>query len=372
MKKTSGLMACCLIVSSGALTWAQHAGAPPIPPQLQEVSFGQGLARINQQGRVAVHYIVMKSVWVQKQEAYQFEVKVPQITIDPATQEEKTIYRQETRTATRTVDVSLTVPEKRTAVVAPSDPVFSELDGQPADVASLAERLKEPTLIVVSHGDKPVPSEFAVLFRPGTLVARLGLVPQPMPQAPPPPPSLPGSPAPQPVSVPAQDAAEEDAGLKLPVGPPPTFRLARINENGYFALRNVVQEDHPVTGFVQIVKTVRDGDTERQVSVCVPRTMHRRLNAALTIFVSEKDMSGATVEGKPMESRHVNALKQREIPVIVALDGQSVDPRWLENLKPQMLILIPPTTQPPQPQPTQHRPHPAQPAVPSAPGAPSA
>jgi hypothetical protein len=117
-----------------------------------------------------------------------------------------------------------------------------------------------------------------------------------------------------------------------------------------------------VTEYQQVTEKVRDGDTVKTVTKLEPVTANQQITASLSASVPGATVK--TISGQPLDDRHLAALKQREIPVVISVDGMPVDPVWLQNIKPQMLLVTPPASR------MGHGPPPPAPVAPAAPPVP--
>jgi hypothetical protein len=138
-------------------------------------------------------------------------------------------------------------------------------------------------------------------------------------------------------------SAEEPAAL--PDSLPPTFRFAKVDDQGHVALRVMLAEDRVVTGMLISTKKVTDAGVVKELLEQRPVTMQQQLRTSFTSIVDRQAVTGTTAEGQPLVAAHWNALQQRELPVVVSRDGKPVDPFWLQNIKPKMLVLVPPATE---------------------------
>lgn len=344
------------------------------PPPYVELAFDQALARAGASGMLEVKCKNWKPVYETYPETYTVTHKVAVQVENPETKQLETHYKDvsEQKTATRTV--MKMVSEDAIRFLDWKEATVTEIGGDAVKGDVLRERLKTPTLVIVSFDGKPLPDSFAMLFKTGTLVLDLSQpkaiaqVPVPLPPAAIPAP-LPAAPAPAPAPVPQQvpmpapatpkapatieagasvvgDAPKQDA-FAFPNAAPPMFRLASIDEQGQFALKVTAVAEKQLTRFVTKCEThVIDGK-EVQVCKCVPVSVTERFQGTSIVAVPAEMVSGATVEGKPMTDQHRAALKVREIPVVVSRNGLPVEAFWLQNIKPKMLTLVPPANQPP-------------------------
>jgi hypothetical protein len=165
-----------------------------------------------------------------------------------------------------------------------------------------------------------------------------------LPMGPPVPPSAsvpPGAPAVASPSLPVPAASE--SGLPNGVDLPPVFRLASIDADNQFVLKAVHALETTSTQYVtkQELKIV-DGK-EIAVQVCVPISVTEKRQTSQTTILSTSAVSVVTVANEPFDDRHREALRQREIPVVVSPNGSHTKTFWLQNIRPRMLVVaIPP------------------------------
>src|SRR5262245_55105360 len=89
-----------------AMVVAVHAEFPGhngIPPELQYVSFSQGLARMEGADQVQVLTTIFKPVWQTRQEKYNAVVKFPVTKEVPKTKEPVTTYKERMETHVREI-----------------------------------------------------------------------------------------------------------------------------------------------------------------------------------------------------------------------------------------------------------------------------
>jgi hypothetical protein len=329
---------------------------------LVELAFNQALARIGSNGNLQVLSLDWKPVYKEVQETYTVDHQIPEQIIDPTTKKPKTIYKTVSEAKVKTRKIMMLVPQKSIHELGWGRTPATEIGGGPVESEALRERLAKPFLVLISYDGKPIPDSFAMLFKPGTLILDLSNAPELMP----PPPSSPGGvapplpaaaapapalvPAPAPALAPASVASDQSQGeFVLPQVLPPIFRLASVDERRQFVLRVVSSTENPVTRFVMKTETKLVDGKEVITSVCQPVSVLEHYEASVTTRISPDLVTGRTVEGKPMADLHLNALKQREIAVVVSRDGMPVDAFWLQNIKPKVLVLVPPASQVPPP-----------------------
>lgn len=297
-----------------------------------EVAFDQALARVTPDAQVEILTPMVKPVYEEQEETYTVMTKVHVEKIDATTGEKKTVAQDVPETRIRTVTVMKLVPVAKSQRWLLSQVAAFEIDGAPVAPETLAERLKSPTLVIVTHDGQPLPDYYAFPFKPGTLVIGVKV------------PTHFGIHAAQPVPCKPGFTLPCEPGFTLPAGLPPTFRLAQIDQQDRFALRMFRAAEQPITAYCTVTKKVVVDNVEKEIQVCVPVTMKQQMQTTLTTLVPRQHVKATTAEGQPLEDRHLNALKQREYAVMVSRDGQPVDKFWLTNLKPRVPVLVPPTT----------------------------
>jgi hypothetical protein len=131
----------------------------------------------------------------------------------------------------------------------------------------------------------------------------------------------------------AGDDTDAGESPKLPKGPQPKQVLARLDGDGNLVVREQVTEYRTETRVVeQVVCGVK---VNRAVTVTVPVTtaVQRKYSAkAFEVY----DASGKKVAGKKLSE----ALK-KEKAVLVSVDGQKVDPFYLQLVKKDTLVVVP-------------------------------
>jgi hypothetical protein len=85
------------------------------------------------------------------------------------------------------------------------------------------------------------------------------------------------------------------------------------------------------------------------VQVCEPITVMETHETSQSVGYPASAVQGNTIEGSPLSDQHRAALKGREIPVLVSTNGQPVAEGWLANIRPIMLVMTTPSSNPPAP-----------------------
>ena len=274
----------------------------------------------------------------QREELYPVEVKVAKTVTDPATQQTTTVYASQTEMRTRTVSVAKPVYKQVAVTLDLAKVAATELSGARLDAAVLQTRLAKQGLVLIKMMGPALPKEYEVLFKPETIVIDLSSPDAQVPTAPLPPG---GAPPPAP------------AEANLPVGAdlPPQFRLASIDADGRYVLKVVQALDLTSTQYVTKTEIKLVDGKEIPAVVCVPVAVTERRESSHATVYPESAISAVTVDEKPLEDRHRNALRAREIPVVVSFHGKAVPSFWLQNIRPAMLVLTVPTSNPPGPMP---------------------
>lgn len=303
-----------------------------------ETPIDQAVARISGNTLTAVR-VVMEHVYETREEAYPVTVKVAKTINDPATQQPKVVYEDQTEMRTRTVTVTRPVYKQMMLRYDVDNVHAADLSGAKLDAATLKIRLAKQGLVLTSLMGPAVPENFTLLFKPETIVLDLS---RSMPMVPPPP--L----APAPPAGPADViAAPLPMDIELPKNAdiPPQFRLASIDADGQFALKAVATQAMTSTRYVTRQQSrVVDGK-EITATVCVPISVTERRESSHTVNYPATAVSGITVDERPLDDRHRAGLKSHEIPVVVGANGKRVEAFWLQNIKPNMLVLTVPPAQ---------------------------
>lgn len=307
---------CGLLVLSPPVN-AGGAGPSGPPP---EVAFDQALVCSTPQGYLK-RSVMFIPVLETKTGTYTVMTKVAVEAEDPITGQKSTVMKEVPEQRSRQYTNWKLVAGPATHVLTFQQVSGFEIDGTPVAPDALATRLKQPTLVVVTHDGLPLPPYYALVFKPGTLV--IG-VQGPMGYA----------------------DGEPQTPLVLPESIPPTFRLAKVDAKDRFALRMFRDAEEVVTAYRQTTRTVRDGEVEKEVHEKIAVAVKQQVQTSATTLVPRQHVASVTAEGKPMDDVHLQALKKREYTVVVSRDGKPVDQFWLQNIKPRMLVLTPPVTMP--------------------------
>lgn len=336
---------CCRIgfaaLASGLSLWlasivvAQQPIVPIQPP------FSQAIAQKTAAG-LQLQQLVTELVTQAVDETYTVVTKVPTTRIDPLTQKAVTREEEVTEARTRRVTRVTPVTKQVASVYAWPRMSASEVSGKPLPAGDLQERLATRTLVLVVSGGVRFPQEFAPLFKPDTIVLDLHGA-QPEPNA----------------------ALTDTEALPLPL---PQFQELTINRHGQYSFRtSQLREFVSMRPCMKTERRIIDGKPV-EVSVCVPIQVTEQQQISHSIQYPEEAVQAATLDKTPLTDRHRDALKQREIPVVVTQQGQPVDPLWLSNIRPSMLQLTVPGFGGPGPA-TDPAPPPADP-LPGVPAAP--
>lgn len=260
-----------------------------------------------------------------------------------------------------------------------------EVDGRPVKIASLKNRLQQPTLVLVSADGKIHPS-FAAIFKPGTLViagpvpdpysapleAPPAAAPSPVP-APQPAPSAPAPRAPVPPSAPEPNGQpvpkkntralrdsditrqvsfrrQPDSGgnsnsskFELPRAPAPLFRYLKLDGNETAAIRQFRE--------VQVATTVYRITTVNGVKQKQPLEIRKTVREDETLFWKRALVKFLDHKGRPLVNQKPPSVDQREAVVVMSSDGQPVDLFWLQNVNANVLVVLTPTLTTPLPEP---------------------
>lgn len=345
-----------------------------------EGPLSQQLLRPTATGPWELHYQLRKPVY--KTVTYQYDVKVP-VTVTKTVvkdgREEQvpvTAYQMEKREATKTVCEFVSM--QKFLPVFPDKIAAYETDGRKLAPAELQRRCQGDTLVVVSHSGEKLPEHYASVFKAGTIILvpeRGALSPQyapgiplPVPAvAPPPgvaPPAVPQPAAPKPPAAaaaratPVQPVAFQDAAA--PVEPPrfplsPAPEIIFVSRDGADVVN--VRQFHQSKQDVELTVLASD-------SAVAPETLQKALRTTrhsdvtpvpLTALRCSVAGGGDDVAPERLKER----LGSGETTALWSSDGKLVDPFWLQNVKPGVLVLrgvrlgmpAPPMLMPAQPRP---------------------
>jgi hypothetical protein len=278
----------------------------------------------------SIEFILQVTNCVLKQQSYEYTVMETFIT-----PEGKTAQRPTTRTATR--NVCEYVSTSRTAPAGPQTRYF-ELDGRPVDAQAAAERLRKPTLVLISADDQKVPDYYAYLFKAGTLVAT-----NPLADSPPPMYSMPPANVPQPNQAPTagpvvSHRAAAHANVYETVGLAPKFRFARVDGKGAIRLREYSER-------VTSELSTKPADASNGQPAKLTTVRSRRIQQVHdTLEFDLKDVEAFLANGTPVSEVGLASMLARETTVLTSADGKRINPFWLANIKPTTLIILHPVS----------------------------
>ncbi|MBI1344813.1 hypothetical protein GC163_00840 [bacterium] len=329
----------------------------------------QQLLQVLPSGTGMLTYQVSKPVYYDEQ--FTYEVKIPvtvtkTVVVDGQEQTvAETQYKAETKTGTR--KVCKFVSELVCRPVDLKTTKAFETNGQPISAAALANRCEQPTMVVVSDNDKMIPEYFASVFKSGTVV--LALPPEPIPQrmmapgaalmpapavmpAPPiasvTPPAVPqpAQPVAAPVPTPAPDVTPAPAVTApipgttpvepmtpaLPFTPTPEFVFLSRDGADLLKIRQMVEQVQSV----DVTMMMGEGSQAVEKVMKSQQTSKKHINTSLPWKIVKVSLP---IEGLLPQSRAKEKLGQGETVGLMSIDGKTVDPLWLQNIKPGVLIV---------------------------------
>ena len=309
------------VVLSHAACWGQEpkrgvrkqmAADAPTPPTQEVLSFPSDTKwRLKRQVVKTVNQVMSREL-VQK-----IPVKVRKLVVIDGKEVERefTEYRTETRTVAYTVnrpviEISFTDIDPRTWRV------FDIRGGvmSPQEVLKRCE--SRETLVVVSGTEQMIDASYAALFKAATIV----LVPASNPAV-----VTPAAPEPAPTGT-----AASGPSIKLPAQPEPNFVHASTSGSG-IKLRQVSRYDR--TAEVGIVEEGAAGELKSvKVEQAVVQSTTTTIPAKLVRLLAAKPE-------KDRPQTPETALGDRERLVLLSADGRDVDPFWLQNLEPSVVVL---------------------------------
>jgi hypothetical protein len=130
---------------------------------------------------------------------------------------------------------------------------------------------------------------------------------------------------------------------RLPNGPPPTFAVVRMNKEGQLVQRVIVQVAVPVEKQIEV--NVMGRVEIRKVTTYVRES--RQEERTLLI----KGLQAFDSAGKKVDEAKLPQLLRNDTLVLLASDGQMVDPFYLQIIKEGTLILMLPLSPAPPPLP---------------------
>jgi hypothetical protein len=321
----------------------------------------QVLARLGADGQLEIWQpairpvteIRERSVTVWEERAVQVEKEVNGQKVS------ETVTEKVPKQVTEQYTASRYVSEAYAMKADPNTTKYFELDGRPASMATVATRLSKPTLVLLVWDGKPVPEYYAWIFKPGTLVIAA------QPQAPQPAPGAPSAPATA-IRTFSASAAELVVDQSLasgaaladtfnavpvsfqetpePVNPPevtfpnaaaPMLVFGSRDREGMFNLRQM--NEYSFFKQVQVEEQNADGNTEVQT---IQLNVTNRNNNIVQL--PEQFVKTFLASGRRVDPRELSQQLPRELTVVASADGKPVDKFWLENIKPTVLVVVPP------------------------------
>lgn len=328
----------------------------------------QAKAKLNDEGQI----VVKKVESCQAFEEVEKDVPVKQVRKVNGKGVEETVMKKVVTIVCKTVcyENEFKIPA--------GEATFFDLDGKPISADAVAKALKKETTIL--YATRMVPNYYLSIFKPGTLVLKVepqqmygevqaapapapAVAPVPAPAAPAADPTAPAKvPAPAaPATAPkasaptAEDAAPAPAApataapavgvpvggdepAQVSVGAPPTLNLAKGIKNK-IALRTYVkllgEEAVPQTVEANGEKKTRLVAVETESVVDIEK---RYPSVVLKVY---------RADGKAVPAAELPTLFAASRCVLVSVDGKDVDKAYLEIVKPDTLIVVPPLAQPP-------------------------
>lgn len=303
---------------------------------------------------------------------YTYTVKVPvtvqkQVVIDGVAQTRvETQSQDETRTATKMVCKEFWKIACRPPLDVKKLKAF-ETDGKPIATADVAQRCQGATLVVVSANDEMIPDYYAALFKPGTIILALPTEPArdfqtpmiptppksggpfgtPVPVTPQPSPVPPGTSASRgrlpfrPVSQPHPLVPPSEGESRLadnfqpvfPSSPPP--ELVFVSREGADAIK--IRQFEETEKWVELTMRVNDSSISPTSKQKVRQIMRQSTTTSVpwtVLRISQVQSSGDLPPDRLKEK-----LGQGETTAVMSHDGALVDSFWLQNFKPNVLVL---------------------------------
>lgn len=282
-------------------------------------------------------YTQTKQVPVQ----YQVEQTITKYVTEQREVDGKTVVVKLPVSETVTKVVTKLVTAHACGVCSKQEASLSDEQGQP--VAFDTPRIgKTPMLVVLQQGATPLTPGVRGLFRQGTLFLTLKpIAPQPAPRAVPAPavgipapvvaPALPAPPAPVVADAPPPPAETPAITASLPDAPAPLFLTARREGAEGYRLR--------MTSTVHQVSTVMNVVTKAGKTVQQPLTIQQQVTTDVSQVLGSDLLTFYAGNGQKVPNDRITDRFSREVNILYASDGLAINPFWLQNLKPNTIVL---------------------------------
>jgi hypothetical protein len=247
------------------------------------------------------------------------ETKTVNETVDGMTVTKNvTVYREVSEEQAYTVCIPVFLPILR--VLSPESFQVFDADGGVLDLKQLQQRVGEGKLVLVSQVEGRLPTLYANLFRPETLVLVLK--------------------SPKTHQQPAVAASTEHQ--TPPVMPLPKFPAAPAPHFVLMARQGVdavdVRRSQEATTSVQSTLTITKGQVQEQITVPLQRTL-RQLE---TTVIPNQHLRFRLDQTDNIAFERIKEKLSREQAAVYSSDGAKVDPFWLQNLKSSSLVVVGP------------------------------
>lgn len=219
---------------------------------------------------------------------------------------------------------------------------FFDMEGKPVDPAKVAARLKMGPTVLFAH--RQVPPYYLTVFKPDTLFLVVPMqfdlpgtfIPAPGLEGPDEAPAEGPAPRPEPATpaVPAPGAGPEEGP-----GVEPSVVLAKATKD-LVTLRSYVKEKSSETALIE-------EPDEKGAKRKVPISIEVETIVDVEKRYPHKALKAQRADGKAVTTAELNKLLAASRCVLVSGDGEKVAPSFLEIVKPDALILIPPVAEPP-------------------------
>lgn len=293
----------------------------------------QQVVRVTDDGKLEMLILASTCYPVLKTERYKVQV--------PVQENGKTVLKTEEKTRAVTEMVTQT-----TLLPFPLDlnhiKAF-ETDGRAVDVRTLTKRIKEPTLVVTPDDGKMIAPYYAAVFKPGTLIIarQMGGVVIPLPsttanEATPSPIRLVSqAPNPGPAGAPADTPpTSKKLDIKTPRSLPPMLVFGRVAVPGKINLRHYSE--------AAVEREVSAETVQAGVSKTVLLKQLQKFTRSEATQLGLTEVKAMTGDAKPLTSQALSEKLKTATVVMVSSMGQAVDPFWLQNVKPDVVVLTGP------------------------------
>lgn len=293
--------------------WSVEPGPPPTQQVLQVDASGQWQLQV----QVAACKLETRTRAVTK--------RVPETKTVTETVDGKPVQRTVTqyKEVLETQQYTVSIPEYHSVTQQIPAAVLKayETDGRSIPLDKLRSRVGTQTLVVVSATDAKLPEAYASLFKPGTIVIAMEKSKPAEPIAAP----MPAVPVTAPLVAPQP---------KIPRSVAPQFVMLGRSGMDDIVVRRALESTFPTTGMAVFKK----GTVNEQAPVQMMQTI--RQSESFTMAARHLHFHLGDSADIPFE--RIKERIAREAAVVYSVDGEAIDPFWLQNLKSTTIVVVGP------------------------------